>query len=336
MKISKKIARGLLFPAMMNLGFDKLIRNQSNRTLLNIMYHGVVSNDSTYFSPRHIHKDNFERQLVYFKDNFDIISIPEAFYCVNNNIKLKRKTLTISFDDGFQNNLHTALPLLEKYNIKTSFFVSSIICTKDNPSTYLWSELIAALKYFNKNHIIQLDNLEFKDFYNSEINMSLTDLLKSCPHEKREEYIEELIQKYNLIANLKTIPSEIWKLMTKDEVRHLSSSEIIDIGSHGHLHYNLGNIDISKAKIELQKSKLLLEETIDKEINSIAYPDGSYNNEVKNAAEDIGYLYQLAVKYKEETDIGDVRILNRHGISSTTTFESNMIFLNSAFKSKGI
>jgi len=36
-----------------------------------------------------------------------------------------------------------------------------------------------------------------------------------------------------------------------------------------------------------------------------------------------------------EADFDDPRILNRHGISATTTFESNIFMINKAFKSKG-
>jgi hypothetical protein len=43
------------------------------------MYHGVVLKNSDFFSPRHITIDQFERHLVYFRREFDIISIPEAF-----------------------------------------------------------------------------------------------------------------------------------------------------------------------------------------------------------------------------------------------------------------
>ena len=39
--------------------------------------------------------------------------------------QLKKKYVTISFDDGFINNLTNALPLLEKYNVPATFFIST-------------------------------------------------------------------------------------------------------------------------------------------------------------------------------------------------------------------
>jgi hypothetical protein len=58
---------------------DKIVRNITNHSILNLMYHGVVLKNSDFFSPRHITIDQFERHLVYFRREFDIISIPEAF-----------------------------------------------------------------------------------------------------------------------------------------------------------------------------------------------------------------------------------------------------------------
>jgi len=335
MKISKKIARKILFPAAMLAGIDKVIRRQSSNSILNIMYHGVVLNNSTYFSPRHIYKTMFEKQLAYYKENFDVISIPEAFHYKKNNIIPKKKSITISFDDGFQNNFQTALPLLEKYNVKTTFFVSSVCTSREYPN-YLWSELIAALNYFYKKQVIYLGDIKFENLVNIEMNISLTNFLKSRSYKAREQYIIELDNKYKLISKLETLPSEIWRLMNKDELIKLSDSKVVEIGSHGHLHHNLGNIDLVDAKKELLLSKKLLEETIDKEVNMIAYPDGSYNSEVKSISQDLGFVYQMAVNYLKEEDAHDMRIMNRHGISSTTTFESNMIFLNAAFKTKGL
>ena len=80
MKFTKTIARKFIFPILTYLKVDTVIRTFNNSNHLNIMYHGVVEKDSTKFSPRHITKEQFERQLIYFKNNFEIISMSEAFY----------------------------------------------------------------------------------------------------------------------------------------------------------------------------------------------------------------------------------------------------------------
>ena len=79
----------------------------------------------------------------------------------------------------------------------------------------------------------------------------------------------------------------------------------------------------------------MLEEVIQKEVYSIAFPDGSYNDEVKRVCMESGYKNLLAVDYKCASDVNDKSILLRGGVSSTTTYEANMIHLSREFSSSG-
>lgn len=334
MKLTKKVARKVVFPVMMGLGIDKIIRPIGSPKLLNVMYHGIVEEDSNYFSPRHLQKDQFEKHLRYYKKNFDIVTVEEAFEIVKNKTPLKRNTLAITFDDGFKNNLDTAVPLLEKYNVPATIFVSSLCLNDDN--NILWSEYIAAMNYFYKEEEIKIGNHSFRNSYDSENQISLVDFIKFSSCEERDSVLKKLESDYNLKDKLNSIPYEVWGLMTGLELVEVEKSNSVRIESHGHLHYNLGFIPLEDAINDLKKSKDLLEEVLKKEVNMLAYPDGSYSDKVKDAASELGFKSQYAVTYKEQSDVNDSRIMNRHGISSGTTFESNMIFLNRALKTKGI
>lgn len=333
MSFSKKIARNFVFPTIVNLGFEKLLSKQSTNNFLNIMYHGVVKKDSTYFSPRHITAQQFEKQLIYLKKNFDIIDVNEAFDRNKNKSIPNKKTITISFDDGYLNNLTTALPLIEKYEIPCTFFISSF-CVENAENPILWSDIIALINYYIKEPIT-IDSRTFINLKEPNKNQHITDFIKQLPKEKRDKVINELYTKYDIELKLKSIDPEIWSLMNKHELQQFSKSKYVKIGSHGHLHYNLGMIDLKDAIDDMSKSKKLLEDAIEKEVNTIAYPDGNYTKEVKEEAKKIGFKHQLAVNYLLDNDNHDDCILNRHGISSTTTFESNMFFLHKAFKQKG-
>jgi len=318
----------------MDLRGDKIVRSFSDNSILNIMYHGVVSKNGNYFSPRHISVQQFEKHLKYFAKEFDVISITEAFEYLKTNFKPKRKTITISFDDGYSNNLYLALPLLEKYNMKTTFFLSGT-CAENMEIRTLWPDIISCLMYFNKNSIIEIGNKKFKNFIDAESGISLGDFLNSCDIKTLKYSLDYIISKYNVSNKIKTLPDELWKILNKNELKELSSSKIVDIGSHGYSHYNLTNLEVSEVKNELEMSKETLQNLTGKEIKTIAFPFGSYNSEIKNVAEQLGYKHQLAVSYLLSDDRKDVRILNRHGVSSTTTFESNILLLNNAFRTKG-
>jgi peptidoglycan/xylan/chitin deacetylase (PgdA/CDA1 family) len=334
MKVLKKINRKILSPILLNLNGDKIIRRFTGNSILNIMYHGVTTKNSNYFSPRHISSEQFEKHLKYFAKEFDVISITDAFEYLRENYKPKRKTITITFDDGYRNNIYTALPLLEKYNMKTTFFIPGV-CTEKMKMRVLWTDIIRCLMFFYKDHFIELGNKKFKDFFDIESKTSLSDFLNSCEISTFSNYLTHLISNYNIEEKIQTLPDELWKLLDKDELRELAASKIATIGSHGYSHYDLTNLSISEAGEELRKSKESLEQVIEKEVKIIAYPFGSYNYVIKDIAEQLGYGYQIAVNYLYSDDVTDSRILNRHGIPSTTTFEANILLLNHAFRTKG-
>lgn len=335
MSITKEIAKKIVFPTMIGFGMDVVVRKFSKNNLLNVMYHGVVEKDSTFFSPRHIEKNKFEDHLKYLKKNFNIISFHEAFEMLKNNIEPDRKTITLSFDDGYKNNLETALPLLEKYNIPTTFFISGI-CLENKGEACLWPDIIAALRYFYKDEMIVLRSYKFLNLTDQNSGIHIHDVFKMASYELRKELLSELIAVYDLKDKLFSLDKEIWELVTATDLLELSKSKIVDIGSHGYMHYNLGNVEIDKAKSELVKSKELIEKTIQKPIDLLAYPDGSYSDEVKELAMSLGYNYQLAVDYINLTDVKDKHIMNRHCMSAATTFESNMLMLSKSFHNKGI
>ncbi len=130
---------------------------------------------------------------------------------------------------------------------------------------------------------------------------------------------------------MKELPEEYWKLLEPNQLKELASSEFVDIGSHGQLHYNLGNISLNAAIDDMKKSKDLLSNLLNQDIDMLSYPDGSYTREVMDAAEKMGYTKQVAVDYRHPSDKEDKRIINRWGISSTTTFETIAFSLNQAF-----
>ncbi len=333
MNWGKKIARHFVFPTILMLKGDKIMRFLSRHSILNLVYHGVVEKDSSFFSPRHIQRDVFEKQMQYISENFDVIFLTDAFNLYRNNIIPKRKTVTISFDDGYLNNLQVALPVLEKYKIKTTFFISGVCAEKSN-MPLLWADIIAALKLFTANTTIVIGDRSFYNLIDVNTGEHLVDLVKKMGVIERDVLLERICSEFCIKDKLVKIPSEIWALMQEKDIRKLSFSPYVEIGSHGYLHYNYNYIQLVDTQQDMIKSKQILENTLGKEINMIAYPDGGYDNNVKEKAFETGYINQLAVNYMNEADMFDKNILNRHGVSATTNYESGIFYINKAFINK--
>ena len=79
-----------------------------------LMYHRIatVSGDRNSLPP-----EKFEKQLQYLSTHgYHSVTIEQLEAHLIHNIKLPPKPVILTFDDGYQDNLTVALPLLKKYN----------------------------------------------------------------------------------------------------------------------------------------------------------------------------------------------------------------------------
>lgn len=78
--------------------------------------------------------------------------------------------------------------------------------------------------------------------------------------------------------------------MDKDQINEIAADEdLFTVGSHTHTHPFLSHLSSIQIETELKKSKQIIEEWVGKEIYTISYPHGSYNDEVINIAKKVGY-----------------------------------------------
>jgi len=84
--------------------------------------------------------DIFEQQLIYLKENFEIIRLSELAENVKNK-QVRKKTVAITFDDGYADNLTMALPILEKLQIPATIYIVAGKIDENTP--FYWDEKTA-------------------------------------------------------------------------------------------------------------------------------------------------------------------------------------------------
>ncbi len=334
MSIPKSVYRNLIAPAVVSAGAEQLLNKLSGHENLILCYHGVSEARNT-LNNRHLLFSQFEKHLVYLKKHFNVIPLNDMFSnkSVSQNNK---KNIAITFDDGYKNNLTVALPILEKHQLHATFFIATEGLEENN--YLMWPDIFDLLKFDKAHREYEFNHRTFVKANGMIVCRStgeaISDVIKKMGRE-RDDLIREFRLRYAIDSLLVHVPAEMYSFMSKGDLIRFASSSYVDIGSHTHKHYNLANVDAQIAEEELRKSKAILENILQKPVVSIAYPDGSYHDDVKNLAAKAGYLYQLAVSYKHESDPKDPRILPRHGVSNTTTYEANMIQFNRQFAVSG-
>jgi peptidoglycan/xylan/chitin deacetylase (PgdA/CDA1 family) len=330
----KKFARLYALPLAHRMDLGATISNFSSNNLLQITYHGVTKQDYTDYSPRSIKSDIFERQIEYFKKKFDIVSVKEAFELAKKSKTLKRKTIAISFDDCYANNATVMKPIIEAYQVPVTIFICGSMINMNEPR-YLWPELIQVMEHDLSDVQFEYKKKSYRGLKDASSGRHINEVIKDLNYFERLELLDFLNSSFNLEKKLSAIPSDAWELMTNETLLTMLKCQYLDFGAHGHWHLNLGRISLEDAIEDLTHSKKTLDQFFKMNIDMIAYPDGCYTRDIIDAAQAIGYTKQLAVNYRHHADTKDLRIMNRHGISSTTTFESTLFFLHRAFASKG-
>ncbi|ASS48558.1 MAG: hypothetical protein A3D31_07620 [Candidatus Fluviicola riflensis] len=335
MPFLKSVARSVLFPVIHFFRIDYLIGQRASSKNLILCFHGVTKTPNQAINKRHMAVREFDRLIGAISRNYEVVGMDEMFHSTKPASGKKR--ICITFDDGYLDNLTTALPVLEKHKVPATFYIISEGIVNDN--FIVWTDLLDLILFSTNDDSLQFGNHRFDrrngQFRCTELNeIGIADYLKTLGPEKYE-FLNQIAAGLPHFEALKKQFPDYWKLMNAAELKQFAQSKYVTIGSHTKVHHNLANVDLQLAESELKTSKQELERVLEQPILSIAYPDGSYNREVKNSAEMAGYRYQLAVDYRCSDDADDNRILPRLSISNSTTYQSNALMIGRSFKRLG-
>jgi len=301
------------------------------------MYHGVVRKQANHISVNHLSLKDFEIHMAYLKRNFKIVSLREMFERPYPS-KTGKKTVAITFDDGYENNFTNAFPVLKKYGIPATIFV--VADCVQNPGTILWYDYVDILKdkidyalFPSLNCPLQSEDLAAARLVTNIHH--LRKLLKTLNSRDKKILLEALLPAEKHQSAIDASDREYRQLLSVSQMKEMQDSGLIEIGSHSLSHPNLDTLEESELQFELNESKKLLESSNGRVVESLAFPDGAYDAEVKRMAIQQGYDRLLAVDFRVEGDKADPDILPRFCISNTTTPESNFIQVHMSFQTTG-
>jgi len=98
--------------------------------------------------------------------------------------------------------------------------------------------------------------------------------------------------------------------------KQIASLEQVEIGSHGHGHLQMDIISESQAVEEIVKSKKILEDKLDRRIESFAFPHGYHTGKLLKILEQTGYTSACVVDHAMANEADDVFALPRIIVAS--------------------
>jgi peptidoglycan/xylan/chitin deacetylase (PgdA/CDA1 family) len=264
-----------------------LIRSQ----IAILMYHRVgPQNDNWSLETTSL--ENFEKQIRYLSRNYEILLVEQLAQLIREGKDLPTKAVVITFDDGYRDNYVYGFPILRKYHVPATIFLSTGHIGTHN---LFWWDKVSYLIHHTEMKQLGLGELGTYQL-NSErekslATSSLVDRLKKIPDEQKNLAIGQLAR----ISGV-DIPGELGKkfILSWQEVIEMSRNGV-SFGSHTVNHPILTNLTSDQAKWEIVQSKKDIEEKIGKKVLSFSYPNGNFNQEIVAFLEKSGYGCAVAV-----------------------------------------
>lgn len=284
------------------------LSGRARRAGLVLMYHRVTDLRpdpwSLATSPRH-----FAEHLEVLHRAYEVRSTSQL-QAASRDGSLEGKTVVLTFDDGYHDNLAVAKPLLERWELPATFFVPTAIL--GSCREFWWDELERlllepgvlppALASTTLARSWQLSGsvehapaaAERHHRWRSgqapptrrhQIYEELWRLL----FEQREATREAALAELFAAAGVDRQARRSYRTLTVDELLSLDHRDGVEIGAHGVSHTPLSNLPVAAQRREIEGSKAGLEDVLGHHVAPFSYPNGSWTPPTARLVAGAGY-----------------------------------------------
>ncbi len=288
----------------------KLQKKLASSKGLILMYHRIaeVKLDpwSLCVTPQH-----FAEQLEVLQKYTHPISL-KKFVQAHRDGKIPDRAVVVTFDDGYADNLHYAKPILERYGIPATVFVSTGYIGKERE--FWWDELERLLLqpgtlpeklYLNISgslchwELDQAAHYTEQDYQSDRTSQaweakpgsrmsfyySIWQVLLPLPEAERQKVLEEILT----WDTAEPKPRSTYRSLLPEELSALAEGELVEIGAHTVTHPFLSTQSTTLQQDEIKQSKVDLEQMINRPVTSFSYPFGDRTKETIELARSAGF-----------------------------------------------
>jgi len=230
----------------------------------------IVGNSNSEITP-----ECLEKVIEFFADHdYDIISLNQMVQVLQAE-KTGKKFAVLTFDDGYADNFIYAYPVLKKYGIPFTVYVTTSFPDRQ---AVLWWDLLEDL-VLKEDRICFGVGGETVEWNCSTIEEKentfrrIRSFIIGSYGDDFSAYIRKFFDPYGIDLDEKT--DEL--ALSWEQIERLSKDPLVTIGAHTVNHFALSKLSEQVAKYEIMESKRKLESRIGRDVEHFTYPFGTRN-----------------------------------------------------------
>lgn len=282
--VKKIISRSKILPMLGKFSHNIVI----------LRYHSIKEDPRPYedlIGEAIIHTvDVFKKQMEILARRYNPISIDDLYLYLKGEKTLPARSVLVTFDDGYADNLELAAPILNQYEIPATIYVT--VNAVSDHSIPWFVRLRFAFWHTNVKN------------WKNPFNGSAFEL--DCKESRVKAFINSCRSFASLAGEKQTrVVTEVERVLevdTSSQVKNFilnwqQMKQLIDmghtIGSHTLSHPNLAYVKEDEVLSELLKSRKILEEKLNVPVYHLSYPNPAlqpnWNEKVVQVAKQTGY-----------------------------------------------
>ena len=259
-----------------------LLQASVGRSAIILTYHRVADLDR---DPQLlvVSKARFEAQAAMLSTRYRVVSLSSLATDLTKH-RLQNRTVAITFDDGYADNLTNARPVLERHMLPATVFVSSGYIGGEQE--FWWDE--AERITLGRESDVRWNALMPPEKDAHREYLDLMSELHPLPALIREKALAEARRRFGIEAGVRSA----YRPMTALEVAELDASPLLEVGAHSADHEVLQLLEGAHQRTAIERDKAELERLCGRDIDLFSYPYGGrddYGPETVSIVREVGF-----------------------------------------------
>jgi len=288
----QRAGKQLLKKALMDSGSLTVASRVVSPGAVILMYHSITEDPrlSAWSIGVSQPRAAFEAHIRAIAERFNAVSIDEVTEFASGRRRLPKKSVAVTFDDGFADNHDVVLPILTRYSVPATFYLLAGAIETGAPPWYC--RIRHAFGTTKLSEWTDSESGMARNIESDSGRVAALDVAFGIGARKTGSIQEQWVSELERSLEIQPLRPESRFMMTWDQARALKQAKHT-IGAHTLTHPNLTHVTKDEARWEITGSKAAIEKALGEPVRHFSYPhpalDPEWNAETVEITRESGF-----------------------------------------------